>query len=700
MDFSKSLILLIFKRHESNKILRLTILSILTFVSFQAKSQDLCLQTSFARGDFDLSSTAICLPQMLTVTDRSGATGVKYVFDYQGENLDEVKMMATSQNTFDYGSVVKKPEAITVLQIGTLNGKVSIACKNLSVRPNNMAIHSYTACNGNSVAVNIPRHTFNDFDSYEVILNGTYTTVAPSQLPYQTIKNINLPTSLRVIGKYNDPTKGCTTPAPTANITSYVVVAGGIDRPYNPNISELKLITPKKATLTFQGAYHASNLSSEQYKMYAYPKGTLPTLNNVIISNIVPGKYTVDIIDSTKSYCYFVQRDKTACGFVVEWSAELCTHPLKSVEFTPYQYKLDWFRYPNTVFGLPNNFITNIAVSQQIERSENSTIISPIAISSNTFTYTDNTISCQNRYCYRVKVNTSGQVGFLKYAGHSLSNLICVDRSKVAPDKPTDVYVSTDFNNRNAIFFDKPSTWSVDIDRWVLYKRSPIGYNKVDSLVNPTDAVQDKALVSKSEDYKIGFVDRCESISALSDSVTSVFMTYQEPNLLLWKNDNPFAESNIASREVEYLEEKANTIKSSSPVIGNEHSADFEGYNDQASFRLKTISNTTPPLVSYSNTIKIDVPTNLILPNVFTPNGDKFNDLFGLKGKTTNLESFKLEVFNRYGEKIVTLTNPTDSWDGTLKAKNAPAGVYFYKISVILKNGETVEKDGVLELLR
>ncbi|WP_255035669.1 T9SS type B sorting domain-containing protein [Lacihabitans soyangensis] len=680
--------------------MRLILLSILTFVFFQSKSQDLCQQPSFAKGEFDLSSTTLCLPQMLTVTDKSLSKNVKYVFNYQGESLEEVKMLATSQITFDYTSLVKKPETFTVVQIGDFNGKVSVACKNLVVRPGNYAIHSYTQCVGSSLVVNIPVHTYNDFDTYEIIVGTTSTMITRSQLPYQTTKNVVLPTQFKVTGNYNDPTKGCSTPVPTTTITSSVLVAGGIDRPFNPNISEVKLQNPQKATITFTGSYHTSNVAAEQYRLYAYPKGTLPTTSNVIISNIVPGKYSVNIPDSTKSYCYFIQREKTGCGFSTEWSAELCTHPLKSVVFSPYQYKLDWTRYPNTMFGMPSNFITNIAISQRIERTENSSIVTPIMLFANIFTYTDNTITCKNKYCYRVKVNTTGQIGFLKFSGQSLSNLVCVDRSNIVAEKPKEVYVSTDFDNKNAVYFDKTPNWPIDINRWVLYKKSNGSFKKIDSLVHPTDFIADKVLASKSEEYRIGYIDKCESVSALSDSVASVFMSYQEPKLLNWKNDNPFSESNIASREIEYLEENANTIKALKPVIGNQHEADFEGYNDQAKIRLKTVSDSNPALVSYSNVVKMEVPTNLVFPNVFTPNNDKFNDFFGLKGKFDNIESYNLQVFNRYGEQVVQLSNPAESWDGSIKGKTAPAGIYFYRISAILKNGESFNKDGILELLR
>jgi gliding motility-associated-like protein len=701
MVFGKSLIHLIFRVLKSYRIVRLILISIFLTFFFQSKSQDLCLQTSYATGNFDLSNSTLCLPQLLTVADKSRGSNIRYVFDYEGESLEEVMSVATSQTTFDYSSLAKKPETFTVLQIGELNGKVSIACKNLVVRPGNAVLHSFTQCGASNLVVNIPVNTLNDFDNYQVIVGTNTTNVSPSQLPYQGTQNVILPVQLKVVGSYKNPLKGCSSIVSSTTVTPLGLVIGGVDRPFNPNISELKLLSLNKATFTFTGAYQVTNQTDEQYKLYVYPKGNMPNPSDIKNSNIIPGKYTIDIVDSNQSYCFSVQRMRTACGLSAENSSELCTIPLKSVTFTPYQYKLDWLLYPNTLFGVANNFINNVFVKQQIDRSENSTLRSPLVIiQPNIFTYDDNAINCKNRYCYRIKVNTSGQVGFLKFAGQSSSNLICVDRSAIMADKPSDVFVSTDFDNRNAVFFSKSPTWPVDVNRWILYKKDNNGFKKADSLVHPVDFVKDKVLVTKSEEYKIGYVDKCESVSALSDPVASAFMTYQEPDLLSWKNDNPFAAAMVSAREVEYIAENSNNIKASKPETGNQHTADFDGYDDQAKFRLKSVSNSSPPLVSYSNVVKAEVPTNLVLPNAFTPNGDNNNDLFGLKGKSANIQSFSLQVYNRYGEKMVEISSPNEGWDGKINGKNAPAGTYFFKISAIIKNGERITKEGILDLIR
>ncbi|MDC1395132.1 PKD domain-containing protein [Bacteroidia bacterium] len=68
------------------------------------------------------------------------------------------------------------------------------------------------------------------------------------------------------------------------------------------------------------------------------------------------------------------------------------------------------------------------------------------------------------------------------------------------------------------------------------------------------------------------------------------------------------------------------------------------------------------------------------IPTVFTPNGDLINDTYGLGGLTQGVVDLKLEIYNRWGEKIYVSKNPDDKWDGTYKGKPVPQGVYLYMI--------------------
>lgn len=70
----------------------------------------------------------------------------------------------------------------------------------------------------------------------------------------------------------------------------------------------------------------------------------------------------------------------------------------------------------------------------------------------------------------------------------------------------------------------------------------------------------------------------------------------------------------------------------------------------------------------------------IYVPNSFTPNGDAINEGFTVYFDCV-LESFKLQLFNRWGEIIYETTDENFQWDGMLKNGSfAQQGVYTWKI--------------------
>jgi gliding motility-associated-like protein len=67
------------------------------------------------------------------------------------------------------------------------------------------------------------------------------------------------------------------------------------------------------------------------------------------------------------------------------------------------------------------------------------------------------------------------------------------------------------------------------------------------------------------------------------------------------------------------------------------------------------------------------------VPNAFTPNGDGLNEVFRA-GFGENVINFKMEVYNRWGQKIFVSDNIKKGWDGRLNGKMQPQGVYIWMI--------------------
>ena len=106
-----------------------------------------------------------------------------------------------------------------------------------------------------------------------------------------------------------------------------------------------------------------------------------------------------------------------------------------------------------------------------------------------------------------------------------------------------------------------------------------------------------------------------------------------------------------------------------------------------------TVTNNEGCMDSVSHTITIEPEFSLYIPNSFTPGNDGINDFFAPKG--AEFESFEMEIYNRWGERIYYTALPNLSreeglWNGTVNGKDsAPEGVYVYKIQVKDFKGKT-----------
>lgn len=71
----------------------------------------------------------------------------------------------------------------------------------------------------------------------------------------------------------------------------------------------------------------------------------------------------------------------------------------------------------------------------------------------------------------------------------------------------------------------------------------------------------------------------------------------------------------------------------------------------------------------------------LVVPNVFTPNGDGVHDEFRVVYRS--LKEFHCWIYNRWGHLVYKWDDPAKGWDGTIHGRPAAAGAYYYVIRAL-----------------
>ncbi len=103
-----------------------------------------------------------------------------------------------------------------------------------------------------------------------------------------------------------------------------------------------------------------------------------------------------------------------------------------------------------------------------------------------------------------------------------------------------------------------------------------------------------------------------------------------------------------------------------------------------------------------SDTVEVKKNCYIDIPNVFTPNGDGYNDYFLPRQLLSkSVTKFSMTIFNRWGD-VVFETNTLNGrgWDGKVNDKEQPGGVYVYLIKATFANGYSENYQGNVTLLR
>lgn len=91
---------------------------------------------------------------------------------------------------------------------------------------------------------------------------------------------------------------------------------------------------------------------------------------------------------------------------------------------------------------------------------------------------------------------------------------------------------------------------------------------------------------------------------------------------------------------------------------------------------------------------------NALVPNIFSPNGDGYNDVFGVT--LEEVTCFNCYIYNRWGVLIHELHGVEDTWDGTIQSSGEPAveGTYYYILDYCRFNGSKGNAQSYVTLLR
>lgn len=158
-------------------------------------------------------------------------------------------------------------------------------------------------------------------------------------------------------------------------------------------------------------------------------------------------------------------------------------------------------------------------------------------------------------------------------------------------------------------------------------------------------------------------------------------------NLLNWNNPNNSCADDVIQYNIYYKSINNNDYSFLTTIIGDNNTQYIHSnMSNLLGCYVITSIDSVMNESDFSNEACIDTDSCSLyeLPNVFTPNGDGFYDLFTPKHPRYFVKEIDMQIFDRWGTVVYETKNPAIEWDGKHQKNDneCPDGTYFYVCKV------------------
>jgi gliding motility-associated-like protein len=593
----------------------------------------------------------VCLNTEVKISNTNLLANIQYWFNYESDSIPRQNGVNLTTGKFKF----IKEGTFVLIQQGESGSNKTYSCKVIQVLGLTLPAVTATSCVSKNLTLEIPNILDLKYDKYDINWgDGQSSTVNKNDIivshNYAAVQNY----TVVFTGKRDN--MACS----STNI--FPVKPDGIP-PYLSPSSIRKVALDDKGMLV--NLISNSTLNFLTYILQKEKGG----IYQVLSQKVNRGTNQINVIsglDSTKQYCYKLQASDV-CNNKIE-SNEVCTINLK-VKPEDTKNGLTWTSYPTSIssYDILSNGVTI-----------------GLVINNTTNSYSHLNTICGQEYCYQVVA----KIGAIE----SVSQKRCVNGKSLKTLLPIIEGLVTMDNNQINLSWKLPtgvSSTEINISKaqGVTGLYDILKKTNVRSFQEPFDEKKDTQPC-----YKLSYVDNCTNVSPNSEAFCPVILSSNGKDIN-WTSYEKFL-SQMSNLEV--FDKQSNLIKTI-PANGLlSLSPKPEEYTVQnLILRLKTTSS--DGRISYSNTKDINFSLKVLVPNIFTPNGDGINDTF--KVFTVFQKTYQLQIFDRWGNIIFASNDPNEEWNGSIKNSTPVNGEYVFQVNVEGQDGTQIQKSGVINII-
>jgi gliding motility-associated-like protein len=606
-------------------------------------------------GRFQLDNIRGCAPLTVNITNANLVTtgectsGKPCVMDYGGQPCPP----ASCQNLFTYTFTTAGTYKLTVTYQNIGADDITI-----TVDPDTQPAFDIYSCAGSQVEINITDKTYDsytiDFNSDGVIDNtipsGTNQLVTHS---YGTPGNYNI----RVKGKKVSAANNCS--AKVLPFTALNVMPAPVFKTLDAlSTDTLKLGFTPQTNIQYQVEFATNATSNFQtYKnLYGVNTLTVPNLN-------------VD-----QNYYCFRLNSHDPCANTNVASIPVCSQIFGAVAVSGAN-QLTW-----QTAGNPST------ISVQRDGA------SYASMAGTATSYNDLTVTCQTKYCYRLKATYSNGA-----ISSSLQKCVTAFLTAVPPaiDNASTVVKGTQLQmtwKDNPVF----PTSSYAITK---------SFNGSSYFTYGTSATPDFTDSSYDTNYptcyEINFTDNCGNTSAAGKPICPIRLagTLDEKNdiTIRWNKYTGWTQG-VKEYTVQKFNAAGSLIKTftTTDTTFNDNTTDL--INQVVYYKILATPIEFGFVQSVSNELKMEKRINLFAPTAFNPESQhKENTTFTVRGHY--ISNMELRIFDRWGT-LVFDSNDNGAWDGRKEGTAMPTATYVWTAQGTDFAGNTFKEAGTVVLIR
>ncbi len=200
-------------------------------------------------------------------------------------------------------------------------------------------------------------------------------------------------------------------------------------------------------------------------------------------------------------------------------------------------------------------------------------------------------------------------------------------------------------------------------------------------------------------DQDVSFSDTIKSSQECDTIINYMVSIVEPPTLIQTSFEVPISGDSVTLDQLSNLDPSFSYLWSPSSGLSCSDCQIPNALPESSRVYTVTITSADGCFVTARFDVKKCSAQEIVMPNIFSPNGDSRNQLFCPIGGEYD-DVISLKIFNRWGQKIYDGNGNDSKWDGTFKGKPQPVGVYVYIVELGC-NG-VVEKtlEGDVTLLR